>query len=63
MVYLFLFLHKFLQVPIARASNLIPQLKSLSHLKKENLIIGFNLFVYGLFKKQALADYFALFFR
>jgi len=59
-----LFVSFFAQIsagPIARASNLIPQLKSLSHLKKENLIIGFNLFVYGLFKKQALADYFALF--
>ncbi|MDZ4197797.1 MAG: MBOAT family O-acyltransferase [Kiritimatiellia bacterium] len=45
--------------PIERASALLPQLRRVPQIRRENLADGLSLFVAGLFKKLALADYLA----
>ncbi|MHB9031362.1 MAG: MBOAT family O-acyltransferase [Candidatus Latescibacterota bacterium] len=47
--------------PIERAKNMLPQLKSAPDMNMQNLTEGFSLFVVGLFKKIALADFLALY--
>ncbi len=47
--------------PILRASDMLPQLTGKPEIKKENITDGLSLFVVGLFKKVALADYLALY--
>ena len=47
--------------PIERARNLLPQLNRPTRFSKEDLTDGLSLFVVGLFKKVALADYLALY--
>lgn len=47
--------------PIERAGNLLPQLAKKPEISRENLADGLSLFVVGLFKKVALADYLALY--
>lgn len=47
--------------PIVRASHLLPQLASEPRIGKQNILDGIPLFVAGLFKKVALADYLALY--
>lgn len=45
--------------PIERARNLLPQLRRPSNLSRQDVADGLSLFVVGLFKKVALADYLA----
>lgn len=47
--------------PIERAGNLLLQLHKEPSISKEDIADGLSLFVVGLFKKAALADYFALY--
>ena len=47
--------------PIERASNLLPQLHGTPRIKRQDVSDGLSLFVVGLFKKIALADYLALY--
>lgn len=47
--------------PIERSSHLIPQLKQSHPIKYENLLIGFRLILWGLFKKMVVADRLAIF--
>ncbi|MCD6365863.1 MAG: MBOAT family protein [Planctomycetes bacterium] len=47
--------------PIERASNLLPQLARPSRITRRDICDGLGLFVVGLFKKLALADYLALY--
>ncbi len=47
--------------PIERASHLLPQLQRTPRIKREDVADGVSLFVVGLFKKIALADYLALY--
>ncbi len=47
--------------PIERARNLLPQLREKIVIKSEDVSDGVSLFVTGLFKKVALADYLALY--
>ncbi|MGB9597442.1 MAG: MBOAT family O-acyltransferase, partial [Candidatus Poribacteria bacterium] len=47
--------------PILRASDMLPQLTGKPEIRKENITDGLSLFVVGLFKKVALADYLALY--
>jgi D-alanyl-lipoteichoic acid acyltransferase DltB (MBOAT superfamily) len=47
--------------PIERAENLLPQLREKPTISAENITDGLSLFVVGLFKKVALADYLALY--
>ena len=47
--------------PIERAGNLLPQLTEKPKISGENITDGLSLFVVGLFKKVALADYLALY--
>jgi D-alanyl-lipoteichoic acid acyltransferase DltB (MBOAT superfamily) len=47
--------------PISRASDMLPQLTGKPEIRKENITDGLSLFVVGLFKKVALADYLALY--
>ena len=47
--------------PIERASNLLPQLHGTPRITREDISDGLSLFVVGLFKKIALADYLALY--
>jgi len=47
--------------PIERASNLLPQLRSERRVTWENVTDGLTLFVLGLFKKVALADFLAIY--
>ena len=47
--------------PIIRASDFLPQLRSKTHLSRENFVIGFRLFVIGLLKKVFIADKLSLF--
>ncbi len=47
--------------PIERASNLLPQLRCPAQIHWEDVSDGLSLFVVGLFKKIALADYLALY--
>jgi len=45
--------------PIERARNLLPQLRQTPRIKMQYITDGLSLFVVGLFKKVALADYLA----
>ena len=47
--------------PIERARNLLPQLKNHPKIRLQDFTDGLSLFVVGLFKKVALADYIALY--
>lgn len=47
--------------PIERAKNLLPQFDTPPRLRRENVTEGLSLFLVGLFKKLALADYLALY--
>ncbi len=47
--------------PIERARNLLPQIRRASHITRLDVTDGLSLFVVGLFKKIALADYLALY--
>jgi alginate O-acetyltransferase complex protein AlgI len=47
--------------PIERASNLLPQLHRTPKIQRQDVADGLSLFVVGLFKKIALADYLALY--
>jgi len=47
--------------PIERARNLLPQLAKSPKVTKEDIGDGLSLFVVGMFKKVALADYLALY--
>jgi len=47
--------------PIERAKNMLPQLKNAPAFKSDQLTEGLSLFVTGLFKKIALADFLALY--
>jgi D-alanyl-lipoteichoic acid acyltransferase DltB (MBOAT superfamily) len=47
--------------PIERAKNLLPQLKDKPSISSRDIGDGLSLFVVGLFKKIALADYLALY--
>jgi len=47
--------------PIERAKNLLPQLRSRPQITPEDMAEGLSLFVVGLFKKIALADYLAIY--
>ncbi|MCL4691834.1 MAG: MBOAT family protein [Candidatus Hydrogenedentes bacterium] len=47
--------------PIERASNLLPQLKRVTPITSRAVADGMSLFVVGLFKKVAIADYLALY--
>jgi alginate O-acetyltransferase complex protein AlgI len=45
--------------PIERAKNLLPQLRKPSHISRLDITDGLSLFVVGLFKKLAMADFLA----
>ncbi len=45
----------------SRAGQLLPQIRSTPRITREDLADGLSLFVVGLFKKKALADYLALY--
>ncbi len=47
--------------PIERAKNMLPQLRTAPSLRGADISEGFSLFVVGLFKKIALADFLALY--
>ena len=47
--------------PIERAENMLPQLAGKPKISSENITDGLSLFVVGLFKKVALADYLKLY--
>ncbi len=47
--------------PIERAKNLLPQLRQTPTITRDDVADGLSLFVVGLFKKVALADYLALY--
>ena len=47
--------------PILRASDMLPQLTGKPDIRRENITDGISLFVVGLFKKVALADYLSLY--
>jgi len=47
--------------PIERAGNLLPQLRKKPEISAQNVTDGLSLFVVGLFKKVALADFLALY--
>ncbi len=47
--------------PIERAGNMLPQFAEKPKISAENVTDGLSLFVVGLFKKVALADYLALY--
>ena len=47
--------------PIERAKNLLPQLRQTPEIAPRDIADGLSLFVVGLFKKIALADYLALY--
>ena len=47
--------------PVERASNLLPQLRRRLTVSRQDVADGISLFVVGLFKKVALADYLALY--
>lgn len=52
---------RLLMGPIERARNLLPQLAKSPKVTKEDIGDGLSLFVVGMFKKVALADYLALY--
>lgn len=45
--------------PIERAKNLLPQLRKPSHISRLDVTDGLSLFIVGLFKKLAMADFLA----
>jgi len=47
--------------PIVRAAHFLPQLESYKPLTRANLYVGFQIFIYGMFKKVFLADRLAVF--
>jgi len=47
--------------PIERARNLLPQLRRAPRISKQDVADGLSLFVVGLFKKLALADYLSIY--
>jgi len=47
--------------PIERAGNLLPQLGETRKITRQNVTDGLSLFVVGMFKKVALADYLSLY--
>ena len=47
--------------PIERAKNLMPQLQKSPNISMQDVTDGLSLFIVGLFKKVALADYLALY--
>jgi len=55
------FFPRLLAGPIERAGNLFPQLHETPRIKRDDFADGLSLFVVGLFKKIALADYLALY--
>jgi len=55
------FFPRLLAGPIERAGNLLPQLHETPTIKADDYAEGLSLFVVGLFKKIALADYLALY--
>ncbi len=52
---------RLLMGPIERARNLLPQLHKRPRISKQDITDGLSLFIVGLFKKVALADYLALY--
>ena len=52
---------RLLMGPIERARNLLPQLHKRPKISKQDISDGLSLFIVGLFKKVALADYLALY--
>ncbi|MBN2589290.1 MAG: MBOAT family protein [Sedimentisphaerales bacterium] len=55
------FFPRLLMGPIERAGNFLPQLRNLPSITKRDVGDGLSLFVVGLFKKIAIADYLALY--
>jgi D-alanyl-lipoteichoic acid acyltransferase DltB (MBOAT superfamily) len=55
------FFPRLLAGPIERARNLLPQLHKTPAVSKQDVADGLSIFVVGLFKKIALADYLALY--
>lgn len=55
------FFPRLLAGPIERARNFLPQLHGASTISRQDITDGLSLFVVGLFKKVALADYLALY--
>ena len=55
------FFPRLLAGPIERAGNLLPQLRKMPSVATQDITDGLSLFVVGLFKKIALADYLALY--
>lgn len=47
--------------PIERAKNLLPKLRGITKISTHDVAEGLSLFIVGLFKKVALADYMALY--
>ncbi len=47
--------------PIERARNILPQLRQAPAISRQDVADGLSLFIVGLFKKVALADYLALY--
>jgi alginate O-acetyltransferase complex protein AlgI len=47
--------------PIERARNILPQFTTAPKIRREHIVEGLSLFVVGLFKKIALADFLALY--
>ena len=52
---------RLLMGPIERAKNLLPQLRRMPPVSTQDFADGLSLFVVGMFKKVALADYLALY--
>jgi len=55
------FFPRLLAGPIERASNFLPQLRNLPEITSQDVSEGLSLFIVGIFKKVALADYLALY--
>jgi len=55
------FFPRLLAGPIERAKNLLPQLRKTPAVSKQDISDGLSIFVVGLFKKIALADYLAFY--
>ena len=47
--------------PIERAQNILPQFETPPTINRDNITEGFSMFIVGLFKKIALADFLALY--
>ena len=55
------FFPRLLMGPIERGKNLLPQLNQLPPVKSQDISDGLSIFIVGLFKKVAIADYLALY--